>query len=198
VLLWDAATGKELARLRHGRHISAVALSADGRRALTGAWDNTARLWDIETGKELARLRHDVFVNAVALSPDGRRVLTTSNDKTARVWEVAPEAPDQPERLEALVHLLTGKTFDARGALRWATPEELSQARKTLDALGGDWRPRPSARAWHLLQADNAEQQNNAFAVLFHLDRLEKLGGLTPELQRRRDRARQMLKAKQP
>jgi WD40 repeat protein len=70
--------------------MEAVALSADGKIALTGSSDETARLWETGTGKQLGRpLQHEGRVVAVALSADGKIALTGSEDKTARVWETA-------------------------------------------------------------------------------------------------------------
>jgi len=36
--------------------ITAVGFSPDGKRIVTGSWDQTARVWDADTGKELRRL----------------------------------------------------------------------------------------------------------------------------------------------
>ena len=67
------------ATFRHGDSVTAVALSPDGTRALTGSWDNTARLWRTDTGAPVgAPLRHDDIVTAVAFSPDGTRALTAT------------------------------------------------------------------------------------------------------------------------
>jgi sugar lactone lactonase YvrE len=89
--LWDAATGKELARLEgHTSVVSSVAFSPDGARILTSSNDKTARLWDAATGKELARLKgHISGFSSVAFSPDGARILTGSLDSTARLWNAA-------------------------------------------------------------------------------------------------------------
>jgi WD40 repeat protein len=47
-------------------------LSPDGRIALTGSSDNTARLWDVATGLSLgAPLRYQGFLQAAAFHPDG-------------------------------------------------------------------------------------------------------------------------------
>jgi WD40 repeat protein len=74
----------------HQDRIVAVAFSPDGKLALTGSWDKTARLWDVATGKVLGPpLEHQDAVVAVAFSPDGKTVLTGSDDNTARLWEVA-------------------------------------------------------------------------------------------------------------
>src|SRR5262249_48926707 len=41
----------------HTGRILSVAFSPDGKRIVTGSWDNTARVWDAETGTELRALR---------------------------------------------------------------------------------------------------------------------------------------------
>jgi RNA polymerase sigma factor (sigma-70 family) len=48
VTVWDAATGKELARLEgHGGDVTAVAIAPDGRSLATGSTDTTALVWDV-------------------------------------------------------------------------------------------------------------------------------------------------------
>ena len=61
--------------------------SPDGRRIVTGSWDNTAIVWDAETGKRLRVLGgHNGWVYSAAFSPDGRQIVTASKDNTAIVW----------------------------------------------------------------------------------------------------------------
>jgi WD40 repeat protein len=43
--LWDARTGQELRRWDHGKGIRCLALSADGKIAVTGAWEGSIRVW---------------------------------------------------------------------------------------------------------------------------------------------------------
>ncbi len=82
--------GQSLGRvLPHQNMVTCVAFSPDGRLALTGSRDKTARLWDVATGKQIALLQHEGEVNTVAFSPDGRLALTGSDDWTARLWDVA-------------------------------------------------------------------------------------------------------------
>ena len=85
--LWDAASGEELAALRHEDSVWAVAFSPDGSRVATCSHDNTARLWDAASGEELAVLLHEGGVSIVTFSPDGSRVATGSHDNTARLWD---------------------------------------------------------------------------------------------------------------
>jgi WD40 repeat protein len=78
----------------HGDGVIAVALSPDGKLALSGpvcytSKDSAARLWEVQTGKEVRRLEgHTGGVYCVAFSPDGKRALT-GGDRTVRVWDVA-------------------------------------------------------------------------------------------------------------
>jgi WD40 repeat protein/serine/threonine protein kinase len=89
--LWDRISGTEIRRfLGHTAGLTSVAVSPDGRTALSTSSDQTARLWDIESGKELHRLdRHNDVVWAGCFSADGKHVLTGGRDGTGRLWEVA-------------------------------------------------------------------------------------------------------------
>lgn len=75
----------------HGAPVRDLAISSDGRRALTAGFDDQAILWDVES-KEL-RLRllgHAAAVNAVAfVPPDDNRAVTTSDDGSLRLWDLA-------------------------------------------------------------------------------------------------------------
>jgi WD40 repeat protein len=87
VHLWDVKNWKEIRRFEgHTSNVQRVVFSADGRRALSGSWDKTARLWDVETGKECKCFVHQASVGGVALSPDGRLALSGGGDM--RLWDV--------------------------------------------------------------------------------------------------------------
>jgi WD40 repeat protein len=69
--------------------VTAVAMQADGSRALSGSDGNTLRLWDLETGETLCTLEgHSSMVTAVAVLADGRRALSGSYDNTLRLWDL--------------------------------------------------------------------------------------------------------------
>ncbi|MDP4512185.1 WD40 repeat domain-containing protein, partial [Nonomuraea turcica] len=76
--LWDIRTGKTVRTLpEHGKGITAVAFSPDGRTLATGGAEGVARLWDIRTGKTVRTLpEHGKGITAVAFSPDGRTLAT--------------------------------------------------------------------------------------------------------------------------
>ena len=72
----------------HRGMVSAVAFLPDGRRALSGSYDNTLRLWDLETGETLRTFEgHTSGVSAVAVLGDGR-ALSGSDDNTLRLWDL--------------------------------------------------------------------------------------------------------------
>src|SRR5205823_13703580 len=60
--------------LGHTRTVDQVALSADGRLAVSASCDGTLRAWDVRTGKQLRCFRgHTHPAYAAAPSADGRR-----------------------------------------------------------------------------------------------------------------------------
>jgi WD40 repeat protein len=73
----------------HAGGINAVALTPDGKRAVSASNDSTLKLWDLERGRELRALEgHSGAVRAVALTSDGKRALSGSDDRTLRLWDL--------------------------------------------------------------------------------------------------------------
>ncbi len=83
-----------MAQLRgHGGPVRALAVTADGRRALSGSFDSAAILWSLTNDSAVRVLRfHDGAVNAVAiLSPD--RFATAGEDRRIAIWSVGADQP---------------------------------------------------------------------------------------------------------
>ena len=73
----------------HSASVDGVAVTPDGRRAVSASWDNTLKVWDLESGRELRTLEgHSGHVNGVAVTPDGRRAVSASEDNTLKVWDL--------------------------------------------------------------------------------------------------------------
>jgi WD40 repeat protein len=90
VQVWDAHTGKVLARVQLTPGVAHAALSPNGQILGTASIDHTARLWDAVTGAPLrAPWQHGDEVAYCCFSPDGTLFLTASFDKTARLFRVA-------------------------------------------------------------------------------------------------------------
>jgi WD40 repeat protein len=86
--LWDAASGKLTATLRHDRKIMRLAFSRDGLTIASGSEDRTARLWEVTTGRLIATLEHSGTVWSIDFSPNGRLVATAAdNDHSVKLWD---------------------------------------------------------------------------------------------------------------
>lgn len=79
---WDAF-GKPF---RHPPAVGAVALTQDGKTAITSGRDQVVRVWNVETGEALAALPHDSFVEVLALAPDDETLATFTEKGDMRVW----------------------------------------------------------------------------------------------------------------
>jgi WD40 repeat protein len=73
----------------HSAGVRAVAITRDGRRAVSACSDKTLRIWDLESGRLLKILEgHSEWVRAVAITPDDRRAVSVSDDNTLRIWDL--------------------------------------------------------------------------------------------------------------
>jgi WD40 repeat protein len=74
---------------RNSARVLAVAVTADGRRAVTGSYDGGLRLWDLESGQMIRTLEGDGGrILAVAVTGDGRRALSGSDDGGLQLWDL--------------------------------------------------------------------------------------------------------------
>lgn len=85
-----------MAQLRgHGGPVRALALSGDGKEALSGSFDTAAIRWSlVNNAAEQVMRFHEGAVNAVAILPDGRLV-TAGEDAKIAVWKPGETTPGQ-------------------------------------------------------------------------------------------------------
>ena len=77
----------------HADVVMAVAVTPDGRQAVSASQDRTLKVWDLASGAELRTLAgHAEWVTAVAVTPDGRQAVSASQDRTLKVWDLASGA----------------------------------------------------------------------------------------------------------
>jgi WD40 repeat protein len=118
IRVWDAKTGKELKKITgFKKEIDGMALSPDGKKAVTGGHDNTAKVWDLENGKLLHSLEgHKEQVPGVAFRPDGKMIASGSHDKSVKLWDA---------ETGKLIKTLDGHTKEVRCCLFSADGKKL-------------------------------------------------------------------------
>ena len=73
----------------HSSFVHGVAVTPDGKRAVSASWDHTLKVWDLETGREMRTLEgHSGWVAGVAVTPDGKRAVSASVDGTLKLWDL--------------------------------------------------------------------------------------------------------------
>ncbi|MHC4743512.1 MAG: protein kinase domain-containing protein, partial [Planctomycetota bacterium] len=90
--IWDADSGaKILAFEGHGKaRTGPITFNADGKKIVSGGFDNTVKVWDAATGEQLMTLKgHEERVHCVASSPDGKRIVSGSFDRMLKIWDAS-------------------------------------------------------------------------------------------------------------
>lgn len=79
VTLWSLQTGQANQTLHHASPVTALAMSANGRRVVTLAADGEIRTWDAATGMQLASWKGGP--GRLAVAPDGRLLACNTGDR---------------------------------------------------------------------------------------------------------------------
>jgi len=90
VVIWDAATGVQIAELEdHERGIEHVEFSADGRWFLTAAKDDLVHVRTGSDGKPVATLQvpGKTLLRGAMFSPDARWILSVNTEDPPRLWD---------------------------------------------------------------------------------------------------------------
>ncbi|WP_016949408.1 WD40 repeat domain-containing protein [Anabaena sp. PCC 7108] len=59
----------------HNSYVQAVAITPDGKKAVSGSNDDTLKVWDLETGKELSTFIGESSIFCCAVSPNGLTIV---------------------------------------------------------------------------------------------------------------------------
>jgi len=98
IKIWDLRAGIPLGAFEahNGDSVSAVAITPDGKQAVTGA-HKTLKIWDltkIQTKSKIKSLtKHSGAVNSVAITPDGKQAISGSEDGSMIIWDVDSQKP---------------------------------------------------------------------------------------------------------
>jgi len=70
----------------HNNFIRAIAITPDGKKAISASWDKTFKVWDIDKCLLTMNLEeHSDSVSAIAITPDGMRAIFASFGSTLEV-----------------------------------------------------------------------------------------------------------------
>src|SRR5262249_42324077 len=85
--LMEVESGKLLHTLAgHGRELTVLAFSADGRRLATAGQDDTVKVWDVATGQEVLSRPAPRSVVDIGFTRDRKKLLAVGVTGEVRVW----------------------------------------------------------------------------------------------------------------
>jgi len=117
-----------------GGGVNGVAVTPDGKRAVSASSDKTLKVWDVDTGRALRTLEgHSGVVHGVALTPDGMRAVSASYDNTLKVWDL--ETGCAPRTLEGHTEFVNAVAVTPDG--KWAVSASDDYTLKVWDLNTG-------------------------------------------------------------
>jgi WD40 repeat protein len=73
----------------HTKSVNAVAITPDGKRAISGSTDMTCIIWDLKTRKAITTLKgHTQSIESVSITPNGKLAISGSRDNTCIIWDL--------------------------------------------------------------------------------------------------------------
>jgi WD40 repeat protein len=90
----------------HTGRVRSVAVTSDGRRAISGSDDCTVKVWNLERGSEERTLTgHGDWIRRVAVVPSKQHAISVSDDRTLRVWDL--DSGTEIQRIKVYFDALT-------------------------------------------------------------------------------------------
>lgn len=123
IAVYDLASGAEIALVNdQGRHVHALAFSADGKTAATAGMDGSVRVWDLEKrgqmvpGGDWFLFDKGIGVGDIALTPDSKTLIVTSDTGEVKIGTIATKEVVQsfkahPQGIKGCQVSLDGKRF---------------------------------------------------------------------------------------
>jgi len=84
----DIFSGRRIEFLGHSEKINSVALSPNGRYALSGSNDYTALFWDTKTAQVIHRFLHPSRITKVALDSSGKYAFSAGSKRQSSIWDL--------------------------------------------------------------------------------------------------------------
>ena len=78
----------------HSGWVTGLAFTPDGRRLVSGSWDQTVKMWDVSTGLPAGTVSNNIhYVQALASSRDGRWIAAENSADSVTIWDTATGQP---------------------------------------------------------------------------------------------------------
>ncbi|MEG4281245.1 WD40 repeat domain-containing protein, partial [Microcoleus sp. MON1_C1] len=83
--VWDLTTGNEQCTLKgHSNSVKIVAVTLDGKRAISGSRDKSLKVWDLSSGNVIASFTGKSSIASCAIAPD--QITIVAGDASGRVY----------------------------------------------------------------------------------------------------------------
>jgi len=171
--------------------VTALAFSRDGGRFAVGYLDGVSQLYDTDEFQSLGSPAiQRSSVKRIVVSDDGSSWTTVINDGSVRTWPATRPMPGTPDKIALQLEIETGMTFQRQSCVR---------------LTDGQWRMRKQSEKripvepmdendWHRARVLDAEEDGDARAATWHLDRLIRSEPDDWVLYARRARMRRQLR----
>lgn len=125
----------------HASWVKRVAITPDGRLAISVSADDTLKVWEIATGRERRTPLMTTRSNFVAITPDGRAAICQAVDFTLREWDIASETEKRSLSTGSSLFLDLALSTDGHFAVSGGVAGDLSvwelRAWKIIKKLAG-------------------------------------------------------------
>jgi type VI secretion system protein ImpC len=89
IRLWDIESGEKINILKYHAFVSAIAVSLDGTKLVSGSTAGKIKLWDLGQNRELYTIQgHRSWIKNVVITPDGDFFATGARSGNIKLWDL--------------------------------------------------------------------------------------------------------------